>query len=181
VKKLRKKLGTPKEARGKAPPGAPNKAQRVNTCVQIMVSGLWEPGITPRELARKWGVAESTVRLDSANARAIVLQNEEDRELIRFQIKALLHKSAIVAATTSDDGLSARDRCRALTDTALALARIFGLEAPRKLDVKATVSDVESLVLNDPDGAAFFWENNRIPSDGELAEYRKRKAEQVSN
>lgn len=178
---MKRRTSAKKEPRGKAPPGAPIKSQRVQTVVTIMTNGLWEPGITPRELAQKWGVAESTVRLDAANARAIVLQTEEDREMVRFQVKSLLHRAIVVATTATAEAMPPRDRCRALTDAAIATARIFGIEAPKKIDIKTQLSDVEARVLADPDGAAFFWENNRIPSDGELAEYRKRKAEQVSN
>lgn len=171
----------PQKVNAKAQPGAPLKAHRVQTIVTLMTSGLWEPGITTQELAKKWNVDASTVRHDAANARAVLMQNDEDTELIRFQIKALLHKTIVIATDASDESMPPRDRCKALTDTAIATARIFGIEAPKKIDIKTQLSDVEARVLADPDGAAFFWENNRIPSDGELAEYRKRKAEQVSN
>ena len=68
-----------------------------------------------------------------------------------------------------------RDRCRALCDTANALARIFGVEAPRKIDVKQSTS-VEGLVLDDPIGAELFLRLNRVPSEKEIEAERERRA-----
>ena len=137
----------PQKVNAKAQPGAPLKAHRVQTIVTLMTSGLWEPGITTQELAKKWNVDTSTVRHDAANARAVLLQNDEDTELIRFQIKALLHKTIVIATDASDESMPPRDRCKALTDTAIATARIFGIEAPKKIDIKTLINTATSFLF----------------------------------
>lgn len=178
----RTKLQIEELATGQVNPDAaktPHVNERVLFIAKMISTGLYEPSITPHELSQKWGIAPATVRHDAMSARSLILSDENDREMISLKIKALLQRSALVAITSPDNTMEPRDRCRALTDTAMALARIFGVEAPKKIEVRQ-MSDIEQTVLQDPIGASLFMSLGRIPSEAEIEKERHRIEAQES-
>lgn len=172
-----KKQAQQAAASSEAPePKAPTPTDRIQTIAKMIAAGLFEPRITPYELAKKWNLDTSTIAHDVTAAKALIMVDDESRDMITLKVRGLLQRSAYVAVMSPDDTMEPRDRCRALCDTANALARIFGIEAPRKIDVKQSTSSVEGLVLDDPIGAELFLKFNRVPSEKEIEAERERRA-----
>jgi len=117
---------------------SPPKAVRLRHIRQLMSLGKWETGKTAYELAETWGLAESTVRGDAAEASFSLREAIADVEGLRVEILMALGAAKRRADEEENHGRAAMALIRALE----LQAKLTGCMAP----VKHAVS------VNDPAG-----------------------------
>jgi hypothetical protein len=101
-----------------------------------MALGFWVTGVTAGELAEHWGLAESTVEHDAADASKQLRDTIASQDAADFKqhCLGLLNRAALEAERER----SAGKRSKALVDVAKETRELTGCGAPRKLDARVT-------------------------------------------
>jgi hypothetical protein len=101
-----------------------------------MALGFWVTGVTAGELAEHWGLAESTVEHDAADASKQLRDTiaSQDAEYFKQHCLGLLARATVEAEREKFAG----KRSKALVDVAKETRELTGCGAPRKLDARVT-------------------------------------------
>jgi hypothetical protein len=104
-----------------------------------MALGFWVTGVTAGELAEHWGLAESTVEHDAADASKQLQDTiaSQDAEYFKQHCLGLLARATVEAEREKYAG----KRSKALVDVAKATADLTGCAAPRKQQVQVQTTD----------------------------------------
>lgn len=106
----------------------PKKAVRLRYIRQLMALGKWETGRTGYELSEVWGLCESTVRKDAAEASHAIREAMVDTEGLRVEILTSLHEAKRRADLEENHGRAAMALIRALE----LQAKLTGAMAPER-------------------------------------------------
>lgn len=110
-----------------------------------MARGEWVTGVTGPELAKKWGVHEVTVGRDAGEAsRAIrgLINVDELRPVLITTLQTILQRT-----------MQTRDHSAAIA-AARTLARIIGAEAPQRVEVAGSLSELLALGFEEGGGTS---------------------------
>lgn len=70
-----------------------SKEQRIRTIARMMADGRWVSGVSIWKMMKRWGVSETVVKTDAAEAsriiRASVISGEELRDRIKAQLEGI--------------------------------------------------------------------------------------------
>lgn len=125
-----------------------DKQSRVSHIIDLMVSGRFVTGTTSRQLAKQWGVSESTVGDEAAEASRAIHREMNGRSLeeLRSRLTATLEHTACRLAE-SDDPRCARVAIEAIK----TLGTIMGAQAPQKVEATLTVADFFAAGFDSPE------------------------------
>lgn len=120
---------------------APEKSERIDAIVDLMVTGHWVTGKTGPQLAKEWGLALDTVERDSAEAsrRVKSLINPQEREELKARFLAKLE--GVLSASLSAGRFEAAKGILELEGKAL------GHFEPEKVEVSGNLSELLQLGL----------------------------------
>lgn len=114
---------------------------RIEEICELMRACKWRTGVTGRELAKKYGLAYQTIRLDAAIAsRRVYAEVMADREGIGAKVGSALDK-ALQGAVEAEDW-------KAVAQLSKVYADASGVSAPQKFEgVVGTASPADAARL----------------------------------
>jgi hypothetical protein len=116
---------------------APPKAERVKHFRQMMAEGTYLTGYTVVEYAEKWGLAEQTLRLDTAEAARSFEESDEDKASAKARWLASVHSAMQNARMLG--------RCEAEARFLELQAKAQGFLEPQKVELSGSLGDLLSL------------------------------------
>lgn len=128
-------------------------ADRVEYVVQLMHTGQWDGYPTRMALATAWGIAESTVRNYSAEAKHRLLGDPEEREQMRAALAGKAMEVLGDTQVTRHDLTGMRDNMAALRAIELT-AKLMGIDLDvAKRDAGDSDVAMKIIVTTDDDDA----------------------------